>query len=523
MLRSQKKLSVVTDTKRFVATKNGSSPQKLWRVGDDRQFFLAAKHSHLHVASRVILINLKIMRWRDLLSLQNESPLPEDFFETPRRVHFIGAGGIGMSALALLLKARGHNVSGSDERAGDMTRKLRAAGVEITIGHDAKNVENAHAIFYSSAIPHDNPEWIAAIEREIPRYHRSQLMAQISNAAQISIAVSGTHGKSTTSAMIAHILTETGHNPTAILGAVYPPFDSNLRIGDPDLVVVEADESDGSFTLLEPTIAVVLNVEPEHLENYDESEAELWRAFEMFAGNAKYSVLNQGDVSYERLVPFAREVHAYNFPAMQIIADNMATWLPVPGAHNRSNALGALKACECVEVREWRNENDQGLFAQLVNPLLTFAGTLRRFERKGEANGVLVYDDYGHHPTEVKATLEAAREFLNRPIVVVFQPHRYSRTQALYREFGESFGAAETIVITQLYSAHEEPIEGVSGRMVYDEVRAHNSNKAVFYAETLDDALELVKANVKEGDAVLTMGAGTVTTLGARILEAMNG
>ena len=461
------------------------------------------------------------MRWRDLLSLQNDSALPEDFFEMPRRVHFIGAGGIGMSALALLLKARGHNVSGSDEREGAMTRKLRAAGIEITIGHDAKNGENTEAIFYSSAIPGDNPEWIAGHERQIPFYHRSQLMAHISNRAKISIAVSGTHGKSTTSAMIAHILTEIGRNPTAILGAVYPPFDSNLRIGDADLVVVEADESDGSFTLLEPTVAVVLNVEPEHLENYDESEAELWRAFEMFVQSAKYSVLNQADVSFGKLKSSAREAHPYNFPAMQIIADNMATWLPVPGEHNRSNALGALKACECVEVREWRNENDQGLFAALVNPLLTFAGTLRRFERKGEVGGVLVYDDYGHHPTEVAATLGAAKEFLKRPITVVFQPHRYSRTQALYREFGAAFGAAATIIITQLYSAHEEPIAGVSGRLIYDEVRAHNPDKPVFYAETLDDALELVKAHAKSGDAVLTMGAGTITTLGARVLEAM--
>lgn len=462
------------------------------------------------------------MRWRDLLSLQNEHSLPPDFFEQPRRAHFIGAGGIGMSALALLLAARGHKVTGSDERDGAMPQKLREAGIEIFIGHDAKNVEGADAIFYSSAIPHDNPEWIAGQNAKIPFYHRSQLMAHISNAAKISIAVSGTHGKSTTSAMIAHILTETGRNPTAILGAVYPPFESNLRIGDPDLVVVEADESDGSFTLLKPTVAMVLNVEPEHLENYDESETELWSAFEMFVRDAKYSVLNQGDVSYEKLTPFAREVHAYNFPAMQMIAQNMATWLPVPGAHNRSNALGALKVCECVEVREWKKEDTQGLFAELVNPLLTFAGTLRRFERKGEVAGVLVYDDYGHHPTEVKATLEAAREFLNRPITVIFQPHRYSRTQALYREFGHAFGAAHTIIITQLYSAHEEPIEGVSGRLVFDEVRANEPNKPVFYAETLDEALNLALENVQAGDAVLTMGAGTITTLGARILDGLS-
>ena len=472
------------------------------------------------------------MRWRDLLSLQTNSPLPEDFLAMPRRVHFIGAGGIGMSALALLLQARGHKVSGSDEREGDMTRQLREAGVEIFIGHDAKNVEGAEAIFYSSAIPHDNPEWRAGHERKIPFYHRSQLMAHISNAAKVSIAVSGTHGKSTTSAMIAHILTETGHNPTAILGAVYPPFDSNLRIGDPDLVVVEADESDGSFTLLKPTVAVVLNVEPEHLENYDESEAELWRAFEMFCAGAKHSIINGDDSSTEeRLWKVSQSAESYSiqseatFEALDIASEKGQTrfsiricdhdsgkvTFPVPGRHNVSNALASVCAALNVGVQP----------QQSCLAIESFAGTLRRFERKGEANGVLVYDDYGHHPTEVRATLEAAREFLNRPITVIFQPHRYSRTQALYREFGTAFGAADCIVITQLYSAHEEPIAGVSGRLVYDEVRAHNPNKPVFYAETLDEALDVAVGDVKPGDAILTMGAGTITTLGPRILEAL--
>ena len=480
------------------------------------------------------------MRWRDLYQLQSEQPLPEDFFATPRRVHFIGAGGIGMSALALLLKARGHQVSGSDERDGAMPNKLREAGIEIFIGHDAKNVENAEAIFYSSAIPGDNPEWIAAIENEIPRYHRAQLMAHISNAAKVSIAVSGTHGKSTTSAMIAHILTQTGHNPTAILGAVYPPFDSNLRIGDPDLVVVEADESDGSFTLLKPTVAVVLNVEPEHLENYDESEDELWRAFEMFCADAKSAVVLNGDdkkafsklrdVS-RRVAPYSMKVNPFDIrrsvDATCIHAskanesghyvlfnsgDKIGSFqMQLPGAHNVSNGLAAIAVARLI------GEPPRDALA----PLQTFAGTLRRFERKGEANGVLVYDDYGHHPTEVRATLGAAKEFLNRPICVVFQPHRYSRTQALYREFGTAFADADTIIITQLYSAHEEPIPGVSGRLVFDEVRANNPNKAVFYAENLDEALDVAVANVAPGDALLTMGAGDVTTLGARVLAAL--
>ena len=443
------------------------------------------------------------MRWRDLLQLQTNSPLPSDFFATPRRVHFIGAGGIGMSALALLLKARGHDVSGSDERDGAMQQKLRDAGVTVHIGHAAANVVGAEAIFYSSAIPGDNPEWISGQNAGIPFYHRSQLLAHISNAAKVSIAVSGTHGKSTTSAMIAHILTETGHNPTAILGAVYPPFDSNLRIGDPDLVVVEADESDGSFTLLKPTVAVVLNVEPEHLENYDESEDELWRAFGMFLANAGTTVLNRED---ENLIPYASLEKAHSYSTIETLR------VGVPGSHNQSNGSGAICACQIVGVNPLQSEI----------ALKSFAGTLRRFERKGEANGVLIYDDYGHHPTEIKATLGAAKEFLERPICVVFQPHRYSRTQALYRDFGTAFESADAIIITQLYSAHEEPIAGVSGRLVFDEVRAHNPGKPVFYAENLDEALDVAVANVGPGDALLTMGAGDVTTLGARVLAALS-
>ncbi len=474
------------------------------------------------------------MRWRDLLSLQTEHPLPEDVFETPRRVHFLGIGGIGMSALALLLKARGHSVSGSDERDGAMPNKLREAGIEVFIGHDAKNVAGAQAIFYSSAIPPANPEWRAGHDAGIPFYHRAQLLAHVSNRAKISIAVSGTHGKSTTSAMIAHILTETGHNPTAILGAVYPPFGSNLRIGDPDLVVVEADESDGSFTLLEPTVAVVLNVEPEHLENYDESEEELWRAFKMFADTNAEQCLwnaNQKDLPYKMLDPFmpglgfdfgieagVMQARDLEFSQGQVHfkiespSNTAATFLQVPGKHNVSNATAAILSCDFVVEEPFQN---------LVNALPTFAGTLRRFERKGEASGVVVYDDYGHHPTEVRATLGAAHEFLGRPIAVIFQPHRYSRTQALWRDFGTAFESADTVIITQLYSAHEAPIAGVSGRLVYDAVRESNPGKPVFYAADLDAALKLALENVKPGDALLTMGAGDVTTLGARVLEAL--
>ncbi len=486
------------------------------------------------------------MRWRDLLQLNQSHPLPADFFQFPRRVHFIGVGGIGMSALALLLKSRGHQVSGSDASESAMLAQLREAGITCFVGQRAENLGESQAVFYSSAIAPDNPEFAAATEQKIPQWHRSQLLAHFVNNAKTSIAVSGTHGKSTTSAMIAHILTECGQNPTAVLGAIYPPFGSNLRVGNPDLIVVEADESDGSFTLLKPTVAVVLNVEPEHLENYDESEEELWRAFEMFDKNSDARVTNMDDEKLQRKIG---QSATYNYsiktetdgkmPFCDAFADrimqssgrcNYRFWnsdhrieepmgnfyLQVPGVHNVSNALAAIKASILVyeAYSEFRD-------VEAATALQSFAGTLRRFECKGEANGIIVYDDYGHHPTEVRATLDAAKEFLNRPIAVVFQPHRYSRTLALHRDFGTAFGSADKIIITQLYSAYEEPVEGVSGRMVFDAVRENTPEKAVYYAENLDEAKRIALEILENGDALLTMGAGDITKLGPQILEAL--
>ena len=473
------------------------------------------------------------MRWKALLELDEKSPLKAEFLETPRRVHFLGIGGIGMSALAKILIARGHFVSGSDAGQNAQTEELAALGAQIFVGHDAKNLGEAEAVFLSSAIGDDNPELVLAREKGIPCWHRSQLMAAISNAARVSIAVSGTHGKSTTSALISHILERTNANPTAILGAVYPPFNSNVRVGDPDLVVVEADESDGSFSLLKPTVSVILNVEPEHMENYDDDERQLWAAFEGFADGARHAVLN-GDAGL-RKSPFKDNPFAffYGFKSGDLLAKNIVSKpgqtdfevffgsakcgnasLRVPGRHNVSNALAGLAACALA--MENKTPFQIGIFAR---HLQTFAGTLRRFERKGEADGVVVYDDYGHHPTEVRATLEAARDFLARPLTVVFQPHRYSRTQQLGAQFGPTFEAADCVVICELYSAFETPIAGVSGKIVFDAVKKSFPNKRVLWAPTLEDAKTLAIQNTFSGAAILTMGAGNVTTLGAAILE----
>lgn len=475
------------------------------------------------------------MRWSELKALDEASPLSPDWLDEPRHVHIVGAGGIGMSALAHLLLARGHRVSGSDAGANAQTVALTNAGATIFQGHAASHIEGSQALVVSSAIADDNPELVAAREKDVPVFHRAQLMAAISNRAQVSIAVSGTHGKSTTSAMIAHILDKIGANPTAILGAVYPPFGSNVRVGDPDLVVVEADESDGSFTLLKPTVATILNVEPEHLENYDDDPKVLWSAFEMFATQAHKTVLN-GDAGL-RKSPFKDDpfVLYYSFVSGQLIAKNIQSVpgamkfqlffgsakcgefsLPVAGRHNVSNALAAIGS-----VAQAQNVKSPLQLGTMARALETFAGTLRRSERKGEEGGVLVIDDYGHHPTEVAATLRATRDFYARPLTVVFQPHRYSRTQQLGREFGPSFEAADRIIITELYSAFETPIEGVSGKIVLDAAKAALPNKEILWAQDLEEARTLVESRVKPGEMVITMGAGDITRLGPQILKSL--
>ena len=475
------------------------------------------------------------MRWRDFDEL---TVLPDEFFKSPRKVHFIGIGGIGMSALAFVLQNQGHAVSGSDASESAMLEKLRAAGIVTAIGHRAENSsllgQPADAIIFGSAISDDNPERAA---QSIPQWHRAQLLAHFVNNAQMSIAVSGTHGKSTTSAMIAHILAKLNLDPTAILGAEYPPFGSNVRLGNPDLIVVEADESDGSFTLLKPGVAVILNIEPEHLENYDNSEAELWRAFEMFAASAKTNVvlnaddpvlrLDKNDVTYGlknrdaavRANGLQIENARVRFGVEWGDAEIGDFFLGVPGEHNVSNALAAMAATAAATNRLSEVASAKNPTHEFADLLADFHGVKRRFERVGEAGGILIYNDYAHHPTEVKATLEAARDFLQRPILAIFQPHRYSRTQQLGREFGTSFSAADKVIVTELYSAWEEPIAGVSGKIVFDAVREKYADIPAYFCESLEAARELALKIAQRGDAIFCLGAGDIGALPAKLLS----
>ena len=490
------------------------------------------------------------MRWRDFSSLPI---LPDDFFDsTPRRLHFIGIGGIGMSALAQIFLNRGHQVSGSDAHDSPLLQTLRDAGAQIFIGHDAASLEAAppDAIIWGSAISEDNPERLWAQTHEVPQWHRAQLLAHLVNAAHFSIAVSGTHGKSTTSAMIAHVLEKTGRNPTAILGAVYAPFGSNVRIGDPNLLVVEADESDGSFTLCEASVAVVTNVEAEHLENYDDSASQLWHAFEAFADSAIEVVLNADNAELpERLdadgwallygideVGVPSSDHNTHFNAQDVIfgggkteytlraggEENGRFALGVPGMHNLSNALAAISACYLQHIDSSADERGEVSIenvSQLAHALEDFTGVARRFERVGEADDVLVYEDYAHHPTEVNSALNGARDWLQRPITAVFQPHRFSRTQQMGHLFGPAFEAADKVIVTGLYSAFETPIEGISGRIVFDAIKDAWPDKAVEFVPELDDARARAVEMTPRGGAIMLMGAGTIGAQGKLILQ----
>ncbi len=487
------------------------------------------------------------MRWRDFSSLP---PLPEDFFTTPRRLHFIGIGGIGMSALAQILLSRGHAVSGSDAHDSPLLQTLRDAGAQIFIGHDAKALDDTKpdAIIWGSAIAPDNPERVWAKKHDVPQWHRAQLLAHLVNAANFSIAVSGTHGKSTTSAMIAHILEKTGRNPTAILGAVYAPFGSNVRIGDPDLLVVEADESDGSFTLCEASVAVVTNVEAEHLENYDDSTSQLWHAFEQFADSATEAVLNADDAEVPNRLDADGWALLYgidkvgevsndentHFNAQNVISGSGRTSytlraggdeigrfsLQVPGMHNLSNALAALGASylQGIDASD-DNEFSPAEVSGLARALEDFQGVARRFERIGEADNVLVYEDYAHHPTEVENSLNGARDWLQRPITAVFQPHRFSRTLQMGHLFGPAFEAADKVIVTELYSAFETPLEGISGRIVFEAICEAWPDKTVEFVPELDAARARALELTPRGGAILLMGAGTIGAQGKMIVQ----
>jgi UDP-N-acetylmuramate--alanine ligase len=461
-----------------------------------------------------------------------------------RRVHFIGIGGIGMSGIAELLANLGYLVSGSDEKQSTITDRLASLGIDVTIGHRAAAVGDADGVVVSSAVKPSSPEVVEAVRRQIPVIPRAEMLAELMRL-RFSIAVAGAHGKTTTTSMVAFMLERAGLDPTAVIGGRVRAFGSNARLGRGDLMVAEADESDRSFLKLFPTIAIVTNVDHEHLENYGGFD-DLLQAFVDFANTVPFYggvIACADDENLARIIPrMTRRVTTYGLKGegCAVTATDItlkpvgvsaiikrrssqansaggpvetlgALELQVPGRHNLQNALAAVTVGLELGVP----------FARIAAALQEFRGVERRFDVRGEADGILIVDDYGHHPTEIAAVLEAASG-LNRRLIVAFQPHRFTRTAALMPAFGPALAAADHIVLTDIYPAGEEPLPGITLETLASAIRC-SVRAPVETAASLDDVVRIVLSEARSGDVVLTLGAGSISTIPDRLLEALNG
>jgi len=448
-----------------------------------------------------------------------------------RRVHFVGIGGIGMSGIAELLVNLGYDVTGSDEKRSAVTDRLSTLGVGVRVGHDAAYVGDADVVVISSAVPSANPEVREAVARQIPVIPRAEMLAELMRL-RFAIAVAGAHGKTTTTSMIALVLERAGLDPTAVIGGRLSAFGSNARLGRGELMVVEADESDRSFLKLFPSTAVITNIDREHLENYGGFD-DLQQAFVDFANKVPFYgavVACVDDPHLAAIVPrMTRRVRTYGLDSAgrpELTAADIELGplsakanvrrlgqmlgpieLSVPGRHNLQNALAAV----AVGL-------DLGLsFDRIAHGLRQFRGVERRFDIRGEPRGVLVVDDYGHHPTEIAAVLAAARR-LDRRVIVAFQPHRFTRTAALMDAFGPALTDADHIVLTDIYSAGEAPIAGVTLDALAAAVRRAVA-APVDVAPGLDEVIPALQRIVRPGDVVITLGAGSIGTLADRLVK----
>ncbi|MFQ5895827.1 MAG: UDP-N-acetylmuramate--L-alanine ligase [Nitrospinota bacterium] len=447
-----------------------------------------------------------------------------------RRVHFVGIGGAGMSGIAELLLNLGFQVSGSDIAESEGVRRLRDLGARVALGHREEQVRGADVVVYSSAIGPDNVEVAAARCGKVPVIRRAEMLAELMRV-KYAVAVAGTHGKTTTTSLVASVLSEGGLDPTVVVGGRVNSLGANARLGRGEFLVAEADESDGSFLRLCPSVAVVTTVDAEHLDFYGELDA-LKRAFLEFVNKVPFygfSVLCLDEPHVESLLPRLekkfftyglREEADYSASGIAHAGGGVSFTvhrrgeelgrirLRVPGAHNARNALAALAVGMELEVD----------FERARRGLEAFSGIERRFQRVGEAAGVLVVDDYGHHPAEIRATLRAAREaHPGRRLVVAFQPHRYTRTHLLGEEFHTSFFEADQLFITPIYPAGERPIEGVDARQILEGVVERGHPDARF-VDSLGDLPDALAEAARRGDLVLTLGAGDVWKAGRALL-----
>ena len=447
-----------------------------------------------------------------------------------RHIHFVGIGGAGMSGIAELLANLGYTVTGSDRRRSDTIERLERLGAKVFIGHDGSHVEGAHVVVYSSAVAADNVEVASARQRQIPVIRRAEMLAELMRL-KYGIAVAGTHGKTTTTSMVGAVLAEGHLDPTIVVGGRVLSLDANVRLGQGDYLVAEADESDGSFLKLAPTVAVVTTVDAEHLDHYGTLDA-IRDAFVAFLNKVPFYgaaivCLDQPNVQLllprveTRVITYglesnadlgARRLHLEGVTSRFEVVHHGATLgecrLGVPGRHNVANALAAIAVGLDLEIP----------FATIQKALAEFAGVQRRFQIRGKVAGVMVVDDYGHHPAEIRATLAAAKAGFDGRVVTVFQPHRYTRTMHLRDEFATAFNQSDILIVMDIYPAGEAPIAGVDAADLAERIRAHGHRHVTYLggdrARLLDHLCEITRP----GDLVLTLGAGDVGQLGPALL-----
>ncbi|MBI4751038.1 MAG: UDP-N-acetylmuramate--L-alanine ligase [Acidobacteria bacterium] len=451
-------------------------------------------------------------------------------FKRIRHIHFVGIGGIGMSGIAEVLLNLGYKVSGSDLKLTGVTQHLAELGAIVYEGHSAQSVTGADVVVISAAVKPNNPEVVEALHQQIPVIPRAEMLAELMRL-KYGIAIAGAHGKTSTTSMIAHILHRADYDPTVVIGGKLGTLGSNARLGHGEFIVVEADESDGSFLKLSPTIAVVTNIDREHMDYY-KSLDEICEYFAAFVNRVPFYgsvVVCLDDSNVQSIIPKIKrrtltygfsaqaDVTAWNVKLTELFGSSFTVRfrgqelgkieLQVPGTHSVYNALAAICTCLDLEVP----------FDKIASALSNFRGADRRFQIKGEKKEVVVVDDYGHHPMEIRTVLAAAKTSLRRT-VVLFQPHRYSRTKHLFEDFAKAFYEADVVCLTDVYPAGEEPIPGVNSETLSHAIERFG-HRQVSYIGSLDRAAPALKALVKPGDLVLTLGAGNVWQAGEELLH----
>lgn len=456
-------------------------------------------------------------------------------YKKQQHIHFVGIGGIGMSGIAELLCNLGYRVSGSDLHESDITRRLARLGCGVHQGHQEEWVGDAGVVVVSSAIRPDNPEVRAARARHLPVIQRAEMLAELMRLKRYGIAVAGSHGKTTTSSMVGWMLQQAGFDPTLVIGGKVDSLGGNAKLGQGEFLVAEADESDGSFLKLAPVIEVVTNIDAEHLDHYRDIE-EIKEAFVAFIDRLPFygtAILCLDDANVAEILPrLGKRLVTYGLAEQAMITGANARptgrgssfsvlrdgrllgemTLRVPGRHNVLNSLAAVAVGLELEID----------FSVIAAALATFSGVQRRMQHKGEAGDVLVLDDYGHHPTEIRATLEAVRQaWPERRLVVLFQPHRYSRTRALFDCFKTAFHRADVLILTEIYPASEEPIPGIDGAGLAEAVRRHGQREVHFFPDVTALDAEVAPL-LHDGDLVLTLGAGNIVRAGEALLRRLS-